>query len=337
MERGGMELTVIQKRDDTTESVHRVSVAVVSGDGRLRASAGNPDLVTFMRSAAKPLQVMTFLESGASGRVEITPDELALACASHNSEVDQVAIASGFLKKLGLAEDDLACGPHRSLFYDLGRYQGPEKDRPALVEPSPIASNCSGKHSAMLAFARHEGWDPSGYEKHEHPVQKAVLGEISRWTDVSESDIATAVDGCGVVTFALPLRNMALAFARLIDGQNQHAVEVVRAMTSHPHVIAGSHRLCTALMQAYPGEVVAKVGAGGVYLAGLVKGGLGIALKVEDGDGRAAEVALLEVLGALGFSPPPSETLPLFFEQKVVNTRGAVVGGFSPGGQLEVF
>jgi L-asparaginase II len=331
-----MDLIVEQKRGDTVESTHRVSVAVVSNDGTLRAHAGNPDLVTFMRSAAKPIQVMTFLESGASGHVEITSEELALACASHNSEVDQVAIASGFLKKLELTEDDLACGPHRSLFYELGRYHGPGKEKPALVEPSAIASNCSGKHSAMLAFARQKGWDPVGYEKPEHPVQKALLAEISGWTDVGQADVAVATDGCGVVTFAVPLRNMALAYSRLVTLKTAHATEVVNAMVSHPQVIAGSHRLCTALMMAYPGEIIAKVGAGGVYMAGLVKEGLGIALKAEDGDGRAVEVALLAVLEDLGLDPVPSELLPFFSNQKHVSTRGEVVGGFAPNGKLEI-
>ncbi len=331
-----MGLAVEQKRGDTVETLHRVSAAVVSDDGRLRASSGSSELVTFMRSAAKPLQAITLLESGAAGQVDITEKELALACASHNSEVGQVEIAAQFLKKLNLSEQDLACGPHRSLFYDLGRYQGNGVPKPELVEPSPLGNNCSGKHSAMLAFAQCQGWDVRGYEKADHPVQQAHLAEISLFSDMNPADIETAVDGCGVVTFAMPLKNMAVTYARLVARDDEYRREIVDAMVNNPGLIAGSHRLCTAVMEAYPGKIIAKVGAGGVYLAGLIDKGLGVALKVEDGDARAAEVALLAVLRDLGLDPDPVERLPLFGAQKVVNTRAEVVGAYGASGRLDV-
>lgn len=327
------ELRVEQFRGGSLESVHRIHAAVVDCKGTAIAYAGNPQYVSFMRSAAKPLQALPLIKDGVVEEFAITAQELALACASHNSEVEHVELVASFLARLGYSEGDLACGPHKSLLPELDSHPQDAECEPTLAPESKLASNCSGKHTGMLALAKHHEWPSDGYHQKDHPVQRRCLAEISQWSDVPEGDIGCGVDGCGVVTFALPLRNMALAYARLAAQESEPERRVFAAMTAHPHLVAGTRRLCTELMRAYAGEVVAKVGAGGVYLAALLDSKLGIALKVEDSNARAAEVALLRVLAELGV-PDVELRLEAFAHPRVYNTRGEVVGSVCSVGGL---
>ncbi|MDX1673761.1 MAG: asparaginase, partial [Longimicrobiales bacterium] len=205
--------------------------------------------------------------------------------------------------------------------------------------PGRIHNNCSGKHAGMLALAVAHDWPTEGYQAEGHPVQARMRAEIERWTAVDRSEIATGVDGCGVVTFSLPVAGLARAFAGLgaaaVAGEPGPAA-VVGAMTAHPFLVGGTDRLCTRLMEATAGRVIAKVGAEGVYGA-LTRGGLGIGLKARDGAKRAAEVALLGVLEALDeLEPGAREALERWARPDVRNTRGEVVGGVRPVVELEM-
>ena len=313
-------------RGGTVESRHRVSAAVVDHTGRLVASAGDPRLVTFMRSSAKPFQALPLIQDGAAERFRITNEELALACASHNSERRHVEVARGWLERIGCSEDDLACGPHEPLVPEFAIPSDGSDDAYDLMPRSPVASNCSGKHTGMLALARHHGWPSAGYQLAGHPVQVRVKRELARWTGVNEDALAEGVDGCDVVTFAVPLDAMATAFARLVVSDEPAARAIVSAMCAHPFLVAGTGRLCTLLIGAYAGAVIAKMGAAGLYGAALVNRGIGIALKVEDGHGRSAMVALLGVLEQLGLEPAPSGCLPQAMELPITNTRNRAVG-----------
>ena len=305
-----------------------MSVAVVDPEGRTVARTGDPELITFLRSAAKPFQAMSLVTDG----VTLSTEELALACASHNSEPDHVTRVSRWLTRIGCRESDLACGPHRPLWRDLALpAEGKGLEDGAR---SAVSSNCSGKHTGMLALARHHGWPTAGYERAEHPVQQRCLGEMARWAGVGRGDVGVAVDGCGVTCFALPLSRMARAFARLASADDPVARRVAGAMMAHPDLVAGRGRLCTAAMRAYPGRMVAKVGAEGVYGAALPVRGLGLALKVEDGHYWATVVALVAVLDRLGLDPRPSELLAAYAELPARNTRGAVVGTLAAAGDL---
>ncbi len=327
------QFSIASTRSRTVESVHRVSAAVVTVEGRLQATAGDPGFVTVARSTAKPFQALPLIEDGAADRFAITPQELALACASHNSELHQVEIVGGLLARIGCTEDDLACGPHKPLG---ASYSVPPLDRASMASPSPLASNCSGKHTGMLALAKHHGWETAGYQVSGHPVQQRIKREIARWTGIEESAIVEGEDGCTAVTFALPLFNMALAIGRLASSEDRAARAVVSAMLGNPMLVAGTGRLESELMAAYSGEVLAKVGAEGVYLAALPARRLGIALKVEDGDPMCAMVALVALLDQLGLDPPPSTVLRRFAEIPVLNTRGKPVGSLRPRGGLEI-
>ena len=349
-------------RGSIVESRHRVHIAVVDAAGRLVARAGDSDLVTFWRSAAKPFQALPFVVDGAADRFGLGSEELAIACASHSSEPRQVELVRAFLKKVGCSERDLLCGPHPPLSEAVAKdYQT------RGVRLTAVYSNCSGKHTGMLALARHHGWPTEFYTRPEHPVQQRCLEEVARWTGVPAQRLGTATDGCGVVCYALPIRNMAWAYARLgnaewgmRNAESQGEVElrvtlprdsafrighsalesfrtphsalrIVEAILRHPDLIAGEGRPCTELMRAHPGRVLAKVGAEGVYSALLMPEGLGVTLKVEDGNSPAAALAIVAVLVELGVQPQP-ESLRV---RDHVNSRGDKVGELRVNGGLE--
>jgi L-asparaginase II len=255
----------------------------------------------------------------------MTDPELALCCASHSGEPHHVQTASHLLRRIGLDESALACGPHAP-FHEASA----EALRSEGIPAGRLHNNCSGKHAGMLALAHVMEWPTAGYHHAWHPVQQRMLDEIARWSELPSDDIVTAVDGCGVVTFALPLNALAGAFGRLARsarGGTTPAGRIVRAMVASPEFAAGTGRLCTKLMQATGGRVFAKVGAEGVYAAGVPGAELGIALKVEDGARRAAEPALIAVLRTLGLLPDQAfAELEGYAHPDIRNTRDEVVG-----------
>jgi L-asparaginase II len=319
-----MSHTVEIRRGALVESRHVVHVAVAHADRGLVAGCGDAHHVSFVRSAIKMFQALPLAEDGVVERLPLTAEELALCTASHNAEPFHVAAAQSILAKAGVDVDALACGPHPPLFApaaaDLER---------GGVTPGRIHNNCSGKHAGMLALARHHGWTTAGYHCADHPVQQRVLRTLCEWSGADPSTVNSAIDGCGLPTFALPLDRVASACARsgAAAERDTPAGTIVRAMTTHPEFVAGTGRLCTVLMRATGGRVFAKVGAEGYYCAGVPEQGLGIALKVEDGARRASEPALLAVLHALSvLSTRELETLRDFAQPVVTNTRGEAVG-----------
>ena len=329
-------LRIETTRGELVESVHQVSVAVVAASGALLASSGNPDLVTWWRSAAKPFQALPLIQDGAADRFGFTDEELALCCASHSSEPRHLEVVSRLMARLDIRDQDLSCGVHPPLSPVVAQ----AVVRGAAV-PTARWSNCSGKHAGMLALAKHHGWPQAGYQAAGHPVQERILQEVSRWTGVAVPAIALAIDGCTAVCFGLPLRAMALAYARFGASDEVAPRRLAHAMTGDPFLVAGTGRLCTDLMRAWPGGVVAKVGAEGIYSAALPLLGLGIALKVEDGETRAGSLALLEVLrqllGQLAPGQGPdfsSRELARYDRQPLRNTRGTVTGELRAAGIL---
>ncbi len=326
-------------RGNIVESRHTVHAAVVDSDGKLVASAGDPDYVTFWRSAAKPFQAMPIVTDGAADHFGISQQELALTCASHSSEQSQVDLVREFLKKIGCTERDLMCGPHTPLSEAVAKdYQT------RGVRLTAVYSNCSGKHTGMLAQAKHNGWPTEGYVRADHPVQKRCLAEVAKWTGVPEKQIGVAVDGCGVACFAIPVRNMAVAYAKLGSrdsglgigtAKSQSPIpnpqsRILESILRHPELIAGEGRPCTEIMRAHPNRVFTKVGADGVYSALLVQEGLGVALKIEDGHGPASILAIATILEELGLRPMPTALK----EKPMTNSRGETVGALRIRGGL---
>ncbi len=270
-------------RGETVESVHRVH-AVAVRDGQVVESAGDPGFVTFMRSAAKPIQAQPL----ARAREDLDDRDLAIASASHLADDAQLAAVEALLAKAPATEDDLECGP----------FQG-----------SKLKHNCSGKHAGMLALCHAKGWPYEGYRLANHPCQQAMLAEVAELAGTTE--MATAVDGCGVVTFALPLERMAVAFAAVDE-------RVSAAMRAYPELIRGPGALDTSLMQELPGWT-AKGGAEGLLCA-AGPDGLGLALKAEDGSQRALGPALGSFLDRLGLDGSGFAAAPIY------NSRQEVVG-----------
>lgn len=319
-------------RGETIESVHRGHLVIVDGEGREVACLGNVETRTFIRSSAKPLQVLPFILSGGAERFGFTEDEIALACASHSAAKIHVETAEKMLKKIGLGESDLKCGAH--VPFDEKRA---EEMILAGEKPSQLHNNCSGKHAAMLAFAKHLAADLTTYESLENPIQQAILQTIADFTETPKNEIPIAVDGCAAPNFALSVRAMARAIVKLVfppaefnDDLRRACQTVVSAMMSYPELVGGNERLDTLLMQAAPGKLISKIGAEGVWLCGVLpspkwKTGLGIALKIEDGDDkRARAVTSIEILRQLGILEP--ENLKNYSPLPVKNRRGDTVG-----------
>jgi L-asparaginase II len=329
------DLMLVDTRGNRIESRHRLTVAVVDADGRPVAGAGDWSQLTFWRSSAKPFQLLPLVARGGVERFGLSTEHLALACASHNGEAVHQRVAASWLAQVGLAEGDLSCGGHRSLDAKVA-----EAMLLAGETPGPLASNCSGKHAALLALARLEGWELAGYHAFGHPVQDAVAETIGAWSGVGPDGLVWGVDGCTAAAVATRLDGLALAWARF-GASSEPAVEQVReAVLAHPYLIAGRGRLDTAMMEAWPGEVLIKVGAEGVYAAAIPSRRIGIAIKVEDGDMRAAAIAIVGVIERLIERLMPGETsrwpeLDPWREPVIYNTRRQPTGRTELRGALD--
>jgi len=324
------------KRGSITESRHRGHIAVVEPDGNVIASAGALETVTFLRSSAKPFQAIPLLVSGAADRFDFTDREVALACASHNGEPIHTEIVSSMLRKIGLGPEALRCGVHEPYGEEAARAL-----RGRGEPPNALHNNCSGKHAGMLAVALHLGASIENYESPENLVQKAIADVVSRFCGVAVTDMAVGIDGCGAPIFGITIKAMAMAYARLVsvpedfDQVTRGACErIVRVMNAYPELIGGtSNRLDTEIMRATPRRVVSKVGAEGVYTAGVIPckewaNGLGVALKIEDGDDkRARPTVVVESLRQLGVLRDESlEAVAKYAFFPIRNRRGDLVG-----------
>lgn len=333
-----MEPTVFVEviRGPIVESVHYGVAAVVDAAGRLVGQVGDPGLVSYYRSASKPIQAIPLVESGGAAHFGLTPAEIAVITGSHGGEDIHVAEVAAILAKIGAGPEALHCGVHPA--YDKGTAAAM---RARGEEPTVLNNNCSGKHAGMLALARFHGWSLDGYWEADHPVQQTMRQVIADFCGVPADQIAQGVDGCSVITFGVPITAMALSFARLVDppatwpaARRAACAEVVAAMAAHPEMVAGRHeRLDTDLMRATGGRLIAKAGAEAVYCMARRPGdgtpGLGLALKLLDGDegGRARNPAVMGLLRAAGLlTPEEAEALAAYTEPPVRNRRGDVVG-----------
>ena len=311
-------------RGELVESRHRVHAVVADEAGAVLERWGDVSLACVARSTAKPFQTLPLVADGAADRYALTDKEIALCCGSHNSEDAHVETARSILDKAALTEERLACGSHPSLL-DARRDELIAAGR----RPTPVMSNCSGKHAGMLVLASFHGWPLEGYERPGHPVQKRIARELASWLERRPGDLRWATDGCGVPTFAAPLADLAAAAARLAarGGAADPPGRIFGAMTAHPYMVAGAGRLCTRLMEEERGRLFVKDGTEGVYLAGDASRGVGVALKVEDGAVRAADPALLRVLGVVGLMSPGTERAMRALASPVLrNTVSDVVG-----------
>jgi len=327
-------------RGGQVESYHLGAIAVVDVQGRLRAHSGDPDVVTFLRSTAKPIQALSLIESGAADAFGLEPRHIAVACGSHSGSDAHVEVVRDMLARIGLDEFALRCGAHRPI----------DKATAARLEaagawPTPLRHNCSGKHAGMLAQAVYRGLSTADYLHPQHPVQQAILHTLAGMAGVEAASIVIAVDGCSAPTFALPLRAAAYAFARLVHPvdlppERQAACRrIVMAMQNHPDMVGGEASFDTRVMRALPGRLIAKGGAEGYLGLGLLPDALfpgspalGVAMKVADGDSPRARgpaaFGLLRALGLLDHEVPPE--VQSFARLPVFNVRELHVGEVRP-------
>ncbi len=313
-------------RGDAVDSLHMGSIAVVDRQGRLLYAAGDPAFPTMTRSALKPFQAMPFVAAGGHRRFGFSAPQTALLCASHSGEPRHVAAAADMLAKAGNVPADLQCGTHAPRYYE---------DRGEVPPPppySPLENNCSGKHSGMLAYCVQCGLPKQSYLEYDHPLQQAIREAVAHFTSTPEADLVAGIDGCSAPNYAVPLASLALAFARLA-ARHDDAVygraprELADAMTAHPEMVSGERRSDLALMRAGRGDWVAKIGAEGVQGIGLRGAGIGIAVKISDGNKRALRPVVAAVLDALLLLDARSRAeLAAWFEPPLHNHRGIVTG-----------
>ena len=299
-------------RGRIVECIHFGAVAVVDSHGHLLASLGDPQLVTFLRSSAKPFQALPFIERGGHKKFSLTPREIALMCSSHSGTDEHVEAVKGMQAKIGVNVNDLMCGVH---------YPVHEASADAMKVrgelPTAYRHNCSGKHTGMLAHASLRGAPLENYVDFHHPVQESILLAFSEMCGLTTDEVELGIDGCSAPNFAVPLYNAAFGYARVCD-PFEHSPEraaacqtISSAMMANPDMVGGPGRFDTALLQAGNGRILVKGGAEGFQSVGLLPGalgpdspGIGIAIKISDGDAsdrarHGVTLAILQSLGAL--------------------------------------
>lgn len=326
----GTETLVEVWRGGRVESEHRGAIAVVDAQGRVLAHTGDVDLTSYLRSSAKPFQLLPLIESGAADRLGFTDRELAVIAGSHSGEPRHLEAVQSILGKIGLPADALQCGSHVPFSPEAARALK-AADQPAGV----LHNNCSGKHSGMLAQAIDRGLSTADYLDPQHPVQLGIRQRLAQLADLDFDAVGVGVDGCSAPCFALPLKNAALAFARLAEAAQLSTSplgRVARVMMAYPEMVAGEGRLDTDLMRAANDTqrvLFSKSGAEGFHGVGVLardgRPAFGVAWKVGDGDGkRGGHPAIIETLRQLGVLD--AAALQSYHHWPVTNHRGLQVG-----------
>jgi len=317
-------------RGDTVESVHHGAVAVVDDSGQVLESWGDISFPVFPRSAIKPIQALPLIESGAADHFKLNDKRIALACASHSAEPQHVSEVMRWLDDIGLSNADLECGAHPPK-----HKKAQERLRLAEESPRAVHNNCSGKHAGFLCTAVHMGDETAGYIEVDHPVQVRVRDAVTEVTGYELDEVPLGVDGCGIPTYAIPLRSFAYGMACLgtgkgMDNTRAAAAERIRqAMVSEPVMVAGSDRFCTHVLRAAAGEIIVKTGAEGVFAAAVPGKRIGIALKIDDGHTRASEVATAALLRRF-VEGKAFDYLNQICHKPVPNVVGKIVGQIRP-------
>lgn len=323
-------------RGDLVESRHRGAVCVRDADGATLLSLGDVARPVFPRSAIKVIQALPLIESGAADAYGFGNRELALACASHSGEPAHAALAESMLKRAGFDADALECGAHWPMGEAAARQLAREGG-----QPSALHNNCSGKHAGFVCTCAHRGLDPRGYVRRDHDMQISVREAMESVTGAPHREEACGTDGCSIPTYAVPLDALALGFARMASGLglgNERAKAARRLMDAcmaEPFCVAGTDRVDTKLMQGAGGRIFVKIGAEGVYCGAVPELGIGIALKCDDGAGRAAEVMVAAVLARLFKDDHAmARHLDALAHPELTNWNGNRVGALRPAGEL---
>lgn len=302
------------------ETLHYGSVAIVDAAGHLVAGLGDPAASNFTRSTLKPLQALPFVEDGGLARYGLGSQELALLCASHSGETVHTQLARTILERIDAGPADLQCGVHPPTYYEATG-----QPRPQPFAATSLHHNCSGKHCGFLAYCRLHGHRLTTYLDPDAPLQLRIRNTLQRFApgDV----LVPGTDGCNAPNYALPLRRLAHIYARLATGEDPALRAIFYAMTRHPDLVAGTARTDLALMQVGAGDWVCKIGAEGTQAIGLRSQGLGIAVRIGNGDSGALHAATVEVLHQIGLLDDPGRSpLAAHFRPAIRNARGLETG-----------
>jgi len=319
-------------RGDLVESIHKGHIAVVDFKGNLLKYSGDPYRTVYARSSMKPLQAIPIVETGAADHYQFNHADLSLCCASHNAEKQHTERVLSILKRAGLDDQTLKCGTHPLRREDVFKELILEGK-----EVTPLYNNCSGKHSGMIVTAKYLNESIESYLELSHPVQQRILHVISEMADYPMEEIKIGVDGCGAPVHGLPLERLAFAYARmtrpdLLEEKRGSVVQrITSSMMAAPEMVGGTDRFCTNFMRAVNGKMFGKAGAEAVYCIGDLQTGIGIAIKIEDGFGRATEPAAVEVLTQLNLlTEEELVQLGNYHSPKVTNASNKVVGELVP-------
>ncbi|MCK5772945.1 MAG: asparaginase [Thermoplasmata archaeon] len=321
---------VIEERNGTVESIHRAHVAVVNPAGDLLYSSGDPEFYTYSRSCIKPFQMIPIMAGGAAELYGYTDEEIAMIAGSHSGEPEHLEHVRSIIRRSGITEDMLRCGPH------------PPFHRPSAKalkgEFEPIHNNCSAKHASVLGLCKMKGWPMDTYLEPTHPIQKEILKVFKNLT--GDGDIALGSDGCAIPNYAMSIRTMAHLFAILGNSNEKpyadHISRIRESMLKNPYLVSGTERFDNLAMNALPGILITKGGASGVQAASLRtdRGWIGIALKVEDGLYTAVPPLLIHILKEMGYQVS-GKIEELYRRTPIKNTRDDVVGSFVPMGKMK--
>ncbi|MGL5363701.1 MAG: asparaginase [Bosea sp. (in: a-proteobacteria)] len=315
-------------RGNVVESRHRGAFSVVDGDGRTVLAMGDVARPIFPRSAIKALQALPLLEGGAAERLGLTAAEIALAVSSHSGEPAHAETSLAMLKKAGRDAGCLECGAHWPMSDAAARNMAGKGEKPTALN-----NNCSGKHAGFVCLSCDANVDPAGYIQPDHMVQATIRSTLEEVTGAAHSTDAMGIDGCSIPTYAVPLSAMALGFARFGTGHGlgplraRAAARIRASVAAHPFMVAGTGRFDTRLMEQLGARAFIKTGAEGVYCASLPELGYGIALKCDDGTGRAAEAMMAALIEKfLPFSDAEREAYAPLRQTRMVNWNGIEVG-----------
>lgn len=312
-------------RGTARENLHMGAVAVADTRGKVLAAAGDPHLPVFTRSTLKALQALPFMEGGGADVLGFSSEQVAMLCASHSGEPKHVQQVQGMLDKAGVKHTQLLCGCHVPYYVEYGVGPAPEK-------VDERHHNCSGKHAGFLAYCVQHRLPTENYTDAGHPLQQAIRSHVARAAGVEEGAMAMGIDGCSAPNYALPLANLAQAYARMATGERDGEfgasfARMSSAMTKHPDLVSGTNRNDDAFMRAGRGDWVTKVGADGVQVVASKERGEAFALKIADGNKIAATAAAVEVLDQLGWMDEKQrEDLQAWRSAEIRSIKGVQVG-----------
>ena len=321
-------------RGNLVENIYQGDIAIVNTRGKITFSVGDSEKITYWRSAAKPIQVMPVIYSGAADKYKLTEKEIAILTSSHSGEDEHIKLIYSILDKISLDERNLLCGAYPAFRKTTNNSLIQDK-----TNAKPIYNPCSGKHVAQLILCKYYGWSVNDYYKLEHPVQQMILNVITKLTEYPKENIYLGVDGCGVPVYGLPIKNMSCAYARMLNWKNlfpeyqQAAKRIVISMIRNPKIVGGTSRFDTDLMQISEGKLLAKSGADGVFCIGVRNKnnnkGIGITIKMESGNMKFLPMVVIRVLSQLKIlSKEKLNQLEKYCSSWVKNYRNEKVGTF---------